>query len=104
MATKPYDSNTRFLHFRAYDTETEVSSHGGATIAYVEGEEGITYGAAYCHDLDRYIKERGRIKAAGRMRSVNFSHVAPHVTRDEFIATLDKEMAQQHLFRTRRAR
>lgn len=104
MAKKPYGENVRFLHFRAYDTETEISSHGGATIAYVEGEKGITYAAAYCHDLDRYIKERGRVKSAGRLLSENYAQAAENVTRDEFIKKLDDTMAQQYLFRTRRAR
>lgn len=101
---KPYSEHVKFLHFRAYDTETAVSSLGGATVAYVEGETGITYAIAWCHELDRYVKEFGRIKSAGRLLSERLSEAVVGVTRDEFIAGIDSEMAQHYLFRTRRAR
>ena len=104
---KPYSEDVKFLHYRAYEEvwneETEevehvISSNGGTTVAYVEGEAGISYAFAYCHDLDRYNKELGRIKAAGRLNSDKYRSEV-RITRDEFIAKVDNHMAQQYLFR-----
>ena len=103
---KPYSDDVKFLHYRAYDEihvgndeyEYVVASNGGATVAYIEGEEGISHAFAYCHDADRYNKELGRIKSAGRLLSENYCATVK-ATRDEFIKKVDDHMAQQYLFR-----
>ena len=103
---KPYSDDVKFLHYRAYEIipdgpgqETAViTSNGGATVAYIEGEEGISHAFAYCHELDRYNKELGRIKSAGRLLSENYCATVK-ATRDDFIKKVDDHMAQQYLFR-----
>lgn len=103
---KPYSDDVKFLHYRAYEIipdgpgqETAViTSNGGATVAYIEGEEGISHAFAYCHDADRYNKELGRIKSAGRLLSEKYS-ASEKLSRDAFIRTLDNHMAQRYLFR-----
>lgn len=104
---KPYSEDVKFLHYRAYEEVGEdvngdavyaVASNGGVTCAYIEGEAGISHAFAYCHDLDRYNKELGRIKAAGRLNSDKYRSEV-RITRDEFIKKVDDHMAQQYLFR-----
>lgn len=103
---KPYSDDVKFLHYRAYEIipdgpgwgTTVISSNGGTTVAYIEGEEGISHAFAYCHELDRYNKELGRIKSAGRLLSENYCATVK-VSRDEFIKKVDDHMAQQYLFR-----
>ena len=103
---KPYSDDVKFLHYRAYDEihvgndeyEYVVASYGGATVAYIEGEEGISHAFAYCHDADRYNKELGRIKSAGRLLSENYCATVK-TTRDDFIKAVDNHMAQLYLFR-----
>ena len=103
---KPYSDDVKFLHYRAYDEihvgndeyEYVVASNGGTTVAYIEGEEGISHAFAYCHELDRYNKELGRIKAAGRLNSDKYRSEV-RITRDDFIKAADNHMAQFYLFR-----
>ena len=99
---KPYSDDVKFLHYRAYEEdshgEVTAASNGGATVAYIEGEEGISHAFAYCHELDRYNKELGRIKSAGRLLSENYCATVK-VSRDDFIKAVDNHMAQLHLFR-----
>ena len=99
---KPYSDDVKFLHYRVYEEdnhgEVTVASNGGTTVAYIEGEEGISHAFAYCHELDRYNKELGRIKSAGRLLSENYCATVK-ATRDEFIKKVDNHMAQQYLFR-----
>ncbi len=99
---KPYSDDVKFLHYRAYEQdshgEVTVASNGGTTVAYIEGEEGISHAFAYCHELDRYNKELGRIKSAGRLLSENYCATVK-ATRDDFIKAVDNHMAQLHLFR-----
>ena len=103
---KPYSDDVKFLHYRAYEIipdgtglgTTVISSNGGTTVAYIEGEEGISHAFAYCHELDRYNKELGRIKSAGRLLSENYCATVK-ATRDDFIKVVDNHMAQQFLFR-----
>lgn len=103
---KPYGDDVKFLHYRAYeeiptgdgDAREQIASHGGSTVAYVEGEEGISFAFAHCHELDRYNKELGRIKSAGRLLSDKYS-ASEKLSRDAFIRTLDNHMAQRYLFR-----
>lgn len=99
---KPYSDDVKFLHYRAYEEdshgEVTVASNGGATVAYIEGEEGISHAFAYCHELDRYNKELGRIKSAGRLLSENYCATVK-VSRDDFIKAVDNHMAQLNLFR-----
>ena len=106
---KPYSDDVKFLHYRAYDEihvgndeyEYVVASNGGTTVAYIEGEEGISHAFAYCHDLDRYNKELGRIKSAGRLLSEKYC-VTVKTSRDDFIKAVDNHRAQQFLFRKSR--
>ena len=104
---KPYSDAVKFLHYRAYEEQLNkdgtdynqvIASNGGATVAYVEGEEGVTFAFAFCHDLDRYNKELGRIKSAGRLLSDKYAS-SEKLTRDEFIRKVDNHMAQLYLFR-----
>ena len=99
---KPYSDDVKFLHYRVYEEdnhgEVTVASNGGTTVAYIEGEEGISHAFAYCHELDRYNKKLGRIKSAGRLLSENYCATVK-TTRDEFIKKVDDHMAQQYLFR-----
>ena len=99
---KPYSDDVKFLHYRVYEEdnhgEVTVASNGGTTVAYIEGEEGISHAFAYCHELDRYNKELGRIKSAGRLLSENYCATVK-ATRDDFIKVVDNHMAQQFLFR-----
>ena len=99
---KPYSDDVKFLHYRVYEEdnhgEVTVASNGGTTVAYIEGEEGISHAFAYCHELDRYNKELGRIKSAGRLLSEN-SCATVKATRDAFIKAVDNHMAQFYLFR-----
>ena len=99
---KPYSDDVKFLHYRVYEEdnhgEVTVASNGGTTVAYIEGEEGISHAFAYCHELDRYNKKLGRIKSAGRLLSENYCATVK-ATRDEFIKKVDDHMAQQYLFR-----
>ena len=99
---KPYSDDVKFLHYRVYEEdnhgEVTVASNGGTTVAYIEGEEGISHAFAYCHELDRYNKKLGRTKSAGRLLSENYCATVK-ATRDEFIKKVDDHMAQQYLFR-----
>ena len=99
---KPYSDDVKFLHYRAYEEdnhgEVTVASNGGTTVAYIEGEEGISHAFAYCHELDRYNKELGRSKSAGRLLSENYCAIVKAI-RDDFIKVVDNHMAQQFLFR-----
>lgn len=103
---KPYSDDVKFLHYRAYEIvpdgpgqETAVIlCNGGTTVAYIEGEEGISHAFAYCHELDRYNKELGRIKSAGRLLSEKYCATVK-TSRDDFIKVVDNHMAQLHLFR-----
>ena len=99
---KPYSDDVKFLHYRVYEEdnhgEVTVASNGGTTVAYIEGEEGISHAFAYCHDADRYNKELGRIKSSGRLLSEN-SCATVKATRDDFIKAVDNHMAQLYLFR-----
>lgn len=61
-------STVKFMHFRKHSNDV-VQTNGGATVAYIEGETGVSYGVAYCHDNDRYNRKKGRVIAEGRMRN-----------------------------------
>ena len=71
---------TKFMHFRNFvqgSGTVAALPHGGATVAYVEGDTGISYGVAYCHDNDRYDRKKGRLIAEGRMFNERTSKAAP---------------------------
>lgn len=96
-------STTKFMHFRTIsqfdlDSSVAVKPHGGATVAYVEGETGISYGIAFCHDNDRYDRKKGRTIAEGRMRNERTSKVEP-LPVEAFRAAVAIDMAQFNLFR-----
>lgn len=66
----------KFLHFRvvrlvwddhAGTAVEEIEGKGGVTIAYVVGEEGVTYAHARCSDYDNYNKNLGRTIANNRL-------------------------------------
>lgn len=66
----------KFMHFRNIEETGNgsiVDSRGGATVAYVQGEDGISFAVAYCHPNDNYNKRLGRAKAAGRLLSERYS-------------------------------
>ena len=66
----------RFAHIRHPDTQhkdNKINPRGGATVAYQEGVkvDTIEYAVAYCNPKDNYCKEYGRMKAQGRLNSVD---------------------------------
>ena len=64
----------KFLHIRKYDNDGQMRSHGGRTVAYQVDTQGIVWGyaEAKCHDNDNFVKEQGRVKAAGRLFSERY--------------------------------
>lgn len=93
---------TKFMHFRSYEGSkvpwAEVSSKGGATVAYCEGETGISYGIAYCHANDRYNRKKGRLIAEGRMFNERTSKAAP-LPVEAFRKEMEIIMADSGLYR-----
>lgn len=67
---------TFFTHLRHIDTNGTVCGSGGMTLAYqiheLDGYTRILYAAAKCHEKDRYNKQLGRTKAAGRLKSPTY--------------------------------
>jgi hypothetical protein len=96
-------STTKYMHFRTIsqfglDFSVVVKPHGGATVAYVEGDIGISYGIAFCHDNDRYDRKKGRTIAEGRMRNERTSKTEP-LPVEAFRDAIAIEMAQYNLYR-----
>lgn len=94
-------STTKYMHFRNIEITPSLSvvhPHGGATVAYVEGETGISYGIAFCHDNDRYDRKKGRTIAEGRMRNERTSKTEP-LPVEAFRDAIAIDMAQYGLYR-----
>lgn len=92
---------TKFMHFRAWDgfpVVSKVAPHGGATVAYVEGDTGISYGVSYCHDNDRYDRKKGRLISEGRMFNERTSKAAP-LPVEAFRKEMEIIMAQHGFYR-----
>lgn len=99
-------SEVKYLHFRAReegkDGKEQIAAKAGATVAYVEGEEGISFATAWCHPRDRYQKSVGRLKASCRLNSETQSETFPYVgdqTRAAFITAIESEMAAVDYYR-----
>lgn len=67
--TDKYDG-AKFLHLREDDCFIPSEHHGGATVAYMEQDDVIKVGVAYCHPKDRYVKAYGRAKAHGMLKQL----------------------------------
>ena len=59
----------KYLHIRKVDSEGQISSFGGVTIAYTCTLTDIIFQKALCNDGDRFCYELGRRIAEGRLRS-----------------------------------
>jgi hypothetical protein len=68
---------TFFAHLRTLNEDGSIAGNGGMTIAYqvleVDGHTRIIYSYAKCHEKDRYNKYLGRTKAAGRLKSFDYT-------------------------------
>jgi len=64
---------TFFAHIRRYNPDNTVAGNGGVTVAYQVNGDTVLYALAKCHEKDRYNKYTGRVKAAGRLNSENYS-------------------------------
>lgn len=92
---------TKFMHFRNFiqgSGTADALPKGGATVAYVEGDTGISYGVSYCHDNDRYDRKKGRLIAEGRMFNERTSKTAP-LPVEAFRKEMEIIMAQHGFYR-----
>jgi hypothetical protein len=90
------NSSIRFLHYRNIDSQGNVDSRSGATVAYIPPTEGkpIVWAGSFCHPNDNYNKHMGRIKAAGRLKSSAYLEVTDHTDNKEFLADVDVLMSE----------
>jgi uncharacterized Fe-S cluster-containing radical SAM superfamily protein len=58
-----------FVHLRRHDMFGNLENFGGMTVAVTADGAGCKYAIARCHDSDRYVKQAGRAKAAGRLNA-----------------------------------
>lgn len=77
----------KFAHCRNKNYDGSINPHGGLCLAYVINDEFkvIGYAAARCHPKDAYVKQVGRMKAAGRLKSAEFYQDVPEMDEDVFI-------------------
>lgn len=70
MATSQNDESVKYLHFRRIERGV-VQARGGATVAYrtYGGSNVVEFAIAHCHEKDNFVKQQGRAKAGGRIRS-----------------------------------
>lgn len=81
--------STKFMHFRNVNGDV-IEGKGGATVAYVVGELGVTYATAFCCDKDNYNGHIGRTIATNRLaKGINEDFVG---TKEEFIEVIGEEM------------
>lgn len=92
-------TDAKFLHYREVDEEGKVLPNGGATVAYVVGENGSSYAFAYCSPCDNYSKAYGRAKSSGRLLSNDYVNVAGFTDAPSFISYMDQTMEQEGLLR-----
>lgn len=88
------DNVIKYLHYRMFSVhDGKPLARRGATVAYVVGENGISYSIAYCGPHDNYNKAYGRIKAAGRLLSRG--HALSDKTPEGFIKWMDTLMLME---------
>lgn len=80
--------SVKFLHYRAFDDDGRILSHGGVTIAYVAADTGVTYALARCSPQDNFSRAFGRNKARGRLLS-EYADTLEHYTVSSFILQMD---------------
>jgi len=68
-----------FVHIRRCDIFGNLVNFGGVTVAVTADGDGCKYAIARCHDSDRYVKQAGRVKAAGRLNAKAPGTVAKYV-------------------------
>lgn len=87
MANKTTHPHVKFIHCRSTNDQGAILPHGGLTIAYVINEnfKVVGWAAARCNPLDRYNKNVGRMKAAGRLKSDAFYTDCPEIDEPTFI-------------------
>ena len=107
--------DVRFMHFRflgllavqaedgALEHEAVIEGKGGVTVAYIAGEEGVSYAEAFCHENDNYNKTIGRFIASGRLAK-GLGDVVEGVTVREFAERLESEYVASGLIRTRKTK
>lgn len=87
------DNVIKYLHYRMFsEHDGKPLARRGATVAYVVGENGISYSIAYCGPHDNYNKAYGRIKAASRLLSREHSHALSANDPEGFIKWMDTLM------------
>ena len=80
-------SDIKFLHFRNYKMNGELSNLGGITVAYQKIRDGVFKMAyAHCHPQDNFSKAIGRIKAAGRLNSPIQSQLVEYSSEKDLVA------------------
>ena len=84
-------SSVKFLHYRFVDERGNVAARGGTTVAYVAGEEGVSYAFANCGPNDNYNRAYGRAKDAGRLLSERYAKAKPGWRAEDLIAFVDDE-------------
>lgn len=94
-------SQVKFLHYRVVENG-QVSCKGGATIAYVTGEEGVSFAEAYCSQRDNYNRRLGRDIALGRLSSGVVDEFDG--TQNDFLIAMDSEQSHNGYVRHRRER
>lgn len=99
---QPDITGIRFLHYRAFFEDGELSHHGGATLGFRYNPESgeLTAAAASCSLKDRYNKKIGRAKVAYRLGSKVYKETRI-MDPEKYIAEMDAEMAQYNFKRLR---
>lgn len=92
----------RYLHYRPYlsvNYTPVVAGKGGTTVAYVEdeGENTITFGVAYCNDVDNFCRRLGRIISKGRLNTKPETFTGNY---KEFIAFCDEQSNANEQYRS----
>jgi len=66
-------TEVKFRHIRFFDDDSNIDNRGGITVAYKETTPTtIEYAVARCNPSDNFSRKRGRILAAGRLKSDNW--------------------------------
>ena len=73
----------KYIHYRDRDSSGAIESHGGATVAFIDGVHGVEYAVARCNYSDNFNKAYGRAKAAGRLASPKYRRVSSFKTADD---------------------
>lgn len=73
-----------FKHVRGKNPDGTISNMGGMTLAYTFLSEGyVKFAIAACHPNDNFEKRIGRVKSAGRLRSVKHSRIGKFESSDD---------------------